>query len=451
MLGTSPQNSIEDRLKSKNKVFSSFDYVTKFSGGAALAKTLLVLLGVFLVIMFLPWTQVVHGTGQVTGVKPQNRPQEVPSVISGQIQDWYVQEGDLVQKGDTIVQLTEVKNQYFDPQLLSRTQNRISFKQDERQNYQDKLTNLKSQIANLRQNRKLKIQQLRNKLIQNQQQIIADSMELKAAEVDVTIAQNQLNRIEGLKEDGLKSLSAVQDKQLKYQGAVAKLSAARSKLEQSRNKRENLQNRLEQVEYTFDNKISIKRSKINTVESKLNSLSSKVTKLENQLSNYQARTDFRHLRAPQGGRVTKVKRAGVGEMIKSGETVVRIMPDTFERAVELFISPNDYPLLYEGETALLQFDGWPSIVFSGWPIVSYGTFKGEIYAIDDFISKNGKFRILIRPAEGAPEWPDPVRAGSGATGMVMLSEVPVWYEIWRQLNGFPPNFYKPQGQGSKKS
>jgi multidrug resistance efflux pump len=451
MLGTSPQNSIEDRLKSKNKVFNSFNYVTKFSGGAALAKTLLILLGILLVIMFLPWTQVVHGTGQVTGVKPQNRPQRVPSVISGQIQDWYVQEGDLVQKGDTIVQLTEVKNQYFDPKLLSRTRSRIRAKRDEQQNYRDKLSNLKSQISNLRQNRQLKIQQLRNKLIQNRQQIVADSMELTAAEVDVTIAQNQLSRIEGLKQDGLKSLSQVQDKQLKYQGAMAKLSAARSKLKQSRNKRENLRNRLEQISYTFDNKISVKRSKINTVESKLNNLNSKVTKLENQLSNYEARTDFRHLKAPQGGRVTKVKMAGVGEMIKSGETVVRIMPDTFERAVELYISPNDYPLLYEGEKALLQFDGWPSIVFSGWPVVSYGTFEGEIYAIDDFISKNGKFRILIRPSEDGPEWPDPVRAGSGATGMVMLTDVPVWYEIWRQLNGFPPNFYKPQGQGSKKS
>lgn len=451
MLGTSPHNNIEDRLKTRNKVFTSFGFVTKFNGGVILARILVGLLVIFLIIMFLPWTQVVHGTGQVTGVKPQNRPQEVPSVVSGQIQNWHVQEGDVVERGDTIVQLTEVKNQYFDPQLLNRTRQRIRAKRSEQQNFQDKLLNLEGQIRNVKQNQRLKLQQIRNKLIQNRQQIVADSMDLAAARVDVTIALNQLTRIEGLKEEGLKSLSQVQSKQLKYQGAVAKMAAAESKLNQSRNKRENLQNRLEQVQYTFDNKIADKRSQINTVESKLNNLESKVTKLQNQLSNYEQRADFRHLKAPQGGRVVKVIRAGVGEMIKSGETVVRIMPDSFERAVELYVSPNDYPLLHEGEKALIQFDGWPSIVFSGWPIVSYGTFEGEIYAIDNFISKNGKFRILVQPNEEGPQWPNPVRAGSGATGMVMLANVPVWYEIWRQLNGFPPNYYQPQQQGSKRS
>jgi hypothetical protein len=24
----------------------------------------------------------------------------------------------------------------------------------------------------------------------------------------------------------------------------------------------------------------------------------------------------------------------------------------------------------------------------------------------------------------------------------MLNDVPVWYEIWRQLNGFPPSLYE---------
>ena len=442
MLGTSPHNSIDQRVKASS--FRSFGKVTRFQGGVALARILLALLGIFLVIMFLPWTQVVHGRGEVTGINPANRPQKVPSVVSGQITQWYVQEGDRVKKGDTIVRLTEVKNQYFDPQLLSRTRSRIRAKRDELGNLKEKLTNLRTQIQNQKLNRDLKLQAIKNNLFQNRQQIVADSMNLRAANVDLEIAQNQLNRIEGLREDGLKSQTQVQDKQLKYQSAIAKLSAAESELEQSRNKRKNLLNQLEQVENNFQNKLAITRSKINTTNSKMNSLQSTITKLESDLASYQQRADFRHLRAPQDGRVIKIARAGVGEMIKSGETVVRIMPDNFKRAVALYIQPNDYPLLREGETALLQFDGWPSIVFSGWPGVSYGTFKGEIYAIDDFISRNGKFRILVKPAEDAAEWPNPVKAGSGATGMVMLSEVPVWYEIWRQLNGFPPKYYAPK-------
>lgn len=442
MLGISPQNSIRERVNPAS--FQSFGKVMQVKGGYFLGRILLVLLLLVIIIMFLPWTQVVHGRGNVTSVDPSNRPQKVPAVVPGQIQKWYVQEGEIVEKGDTIVKLTEVKNQYLDSQLLARTQNRIEAKQAQRKSLQDKLTNLKNQIENIRLNRDLKVQQLQNKLIQNRQQIIADSMELAAAEIDVDVTRNQLKRIEKLREDGLKSLSQVQDKRLAYQAAVAKMSAAQSKLNQSRNKRENLKNRLEQVTNTFQNKIANFRSRINTTQSKRSSLTSTITKLENQLSNYRQRADFRHIRAPQQGQIVKVVRAGVGEILKKGETVVRIMPDSFKRAVELYISPNDYPLLRKGEKALLQFDGWPSIVFSGWPGVSYGTFKGKIYAIDNFISKNGKFRILIKPKEDAAPWPNPVRAGSGASGMVMLSEVPVWYEIWRQLNGFPPQYYTPK-------
>jgi adhesin transport system membrane fusion protein len=442
MLGTSPQNSIYDRVNPAS--FRSFDKVMQVKGGYFLGRILLTLLVLVIIIMFLPWTQVVHGRGNVTSVDPSNRPQKVPTVVPGQIQQWYVQEGDIVDKGDTIVRLTEVSNQYLDSQLLTRTQNRIQAKRAEKQSLQDKLNNLNNQIENIRLNRDLKVQQLQNKLIQNRQQIIADSMDLSAAEIDVDVAQNQLERIEKLREDGLKSLSQVQDKRLAYQAAVAKMAAAQSKLNQSRNKRENIKNRLAQVSNTFQNKIANYRSKINTTQSKRSSLSSTITKLENQLSNYQQRADFRHIKAPQQGQIVKVVRAGVGEILKKGETVVRIMPDSFERAVELYISPNDYPLLQKGETTLLQFDGWPSIVFSGWPGVSYGTFEGKIYAIDNFISKNGKFRILVKPKNDAAPWPGPVRAGSGATGMIMLSEVPVWYEIWRQINGFPPQYYNPK-------
>jgi hypothetical protein len=47
--------------------------------------------------------------------------------------------------------------------------------------------------------------------------------------------------------------------------------------------------------------------------------------------------------------------------------------------------------------------------------------------------------------------------GSGTKGWVMLDNVAVWYEIWRQLNGFPASLYeapkdvkeKPQASDKK--
>ena len=90
------------------------------------------------------------------------------------------------------------------------------------------------------------------------------------------------------------------------------------------------------------------------------------------------------------------------------------------------------------------FDGWPSFFFSGWPGVSTGMFSGRVFAIDRNISPNGKFRVLVAPDPAAEPWPSALQVGGGAKGIAMLDNVPLWYELWRMLSGFPPNLYQPQ-------
>jgi hypothetical protein len=126
------------------------------------------------------------------------------------------------------------------------------------------------------------------------------------------------------------------------------------------------------------------------------------------------------------------------------------MPTNIDIAVETFVEPLDLPLMHLDEKVQIQFDGWPAIVFSGWPNTSFGTFTGKVVAIENFISENGKYRILIAPEPTAPKWPDGLRAGAGAETFALLEDVPVWYEIWRQLNGFPPNYYQPEGKTASK-
>ena len=151
-----------------------------------------------------------------------------------------------------------------------------------------------------------------------------------------------------------------------------------------------------------------------------------------------------YITAPQNGYINKAIFGGIGETFKEGEKLVGIMPADYELAVETYIEPIDLPLMYLGEKVRIQFDGWPGIFFSGWPNASYGTYGGKIVAIETFISDNGKFRILIAPDENDVEWPQSIRVGSGAYTMALLEDVPIWYEFWRQLNGFPPNYYQPE-------
>jgi hypothetical protein len=118
------------------------------------------------------------------------------------------------------------------------------------------------------------------------------------------------------------------------------------------------------------------------------------------------------------------------------------MPTNYDLGVEIYIEPIDLPLVKIGEKVRLQFDGWPAIVFSGWPNASHGTYGGEIYAIDQHISANGKYRILVQQDPNDHQWPDALRYGSGTSSMILLTDVPIWYELWRKINGFPPDYYK---------
>jgi len=119
-------------------------------------------------------------------------------------------------------------------------------------------------------------------------------------------------------------------------------------------------------------------------------------------------------------------------------------------AVETFVDPIDLPLIHLGKKVRIQFDGWLVIVFSGWPNVSYGTYGGKVVAMETFISNNGKYRILLAPDPDDHPWPKEIRVGSGAKTLALLDDVPIWFELWRQLSGFPPNYYQPNSQLSKK-
>jgi hypothetical protein len=145
--------------------------------------------------------------------------------------------------------------------------------------------------------------------------------------------------------------------------------------------------------------------------------------------------------APQNGQVIKTSKAGIGETVKDGDLLLEIVPQSFDFAVEIFVDAVDLPLLNKTQKVRLQFDGFPAIVFSGWPNSSYGTFGGKIAAIDPSISLNGKFRAWVVPDESEKSWPKNLRYGSGAKGIALLKDVPVIYELWRKLNGFPPEYY----------
>lgn len=145
--------------------------------------------------------------------------------------------------------------------------------------------------------------------------------------------------------------------------------------------------------------------------------------------------------APKDGVILKVLSGNSATVVKAGEKIATFAPDLLDPAIELYVSSNDIPLIYPGRKVRLQFEGWPAVQFSGWPSLAVGTFGGVVSAVDSSISENGKFRIIVKKDEGE-YWPDQkfLRHGTKSYGWVLLNNVQLGYEVWRKINGFPPEF-----------
>ena len=401
-----------------------------------------------LIVLFLPWTQNITGKGYLTTLTPDQRPQTIQSPIPGRIEKWFVREGDFVEKGDTILFISEIKNEYFDPLLVERTGKQLRAKAMSVTSYQEKVKALKMQMDALGNERVLKLEQARNKLLQSKLKVQSDSIDLEAAKTNITIAQRQYDRVVQLQSEGLKALTDVEEKRLKLQETQAKLISQENTLLASKNDVINAEVEISRIQAEYTDKISKARSEMMTAQSNQFDSEAQVTKLENEYTNYEMRSQLHYIRAPQDGFINKALQAGIGETFKEGDRLVGIMPSNYDMAVETYVEPIDLPLIHLGEEVRIQFDGWPAIVFSGWPNASYGTYGGKVVAIETFISDNGKYRILLAPDPDGEPWPKDLRVGSGANTIALLQDVPIWFELWRKLNGFPPNYYQSENQGT---
>ena len=400
--------------------------------------------------LFLPWTQNIRARGSVTTLMQEQRPQEVPTVIAGRVVKWHVKEGDYVEPGDTIVQIGEVKVDYLDPQLLDRTREQITAKSEAVQSYRNKTQTADRQILALREAQDLKMRDMDNKIGQQRLKIRSDSIDLMAAVNDLGIKSEQFRRQKVMYDSGLVSLVQLEQRNQALQDAIAKKTSAEIKYNNARQEYLRLQLERNGELQQYLEKISKTEGDRFQALSEISGGQGEIAKLTNEYANYSIRNGLYTVTAPQRGQVVKAKKAGIGEILKEGEMIVEIVPTDTKRAIEMFVRPVDLPLLAKGQKVRILFDGFPAIVFSGWPQASYGTFGGVVAAVESNVSSNGQFRILIKEDTADKRWPDLLMMGTGALGIALLKDVPIWYELWRNINGFPPEFYRPKEEDPKK-
>ena len=401
------------------------------------------------VVLFMPWTQSVESKGRVTTLNPEGRPQTITSRIAGRVEKWFINEGDFVKKNDTIAFISEIKDEYMDPQLISRSEQQIKAKETTLESYEQKVNSVNSQIDALNKNLLLKMEQTRNKLVQAKIKVRTDSIESQTSYNNYKVAEEQLQRFEELLVKGVISKTDLENRKIKVQDALAKKTSAENKFMSTKNELLNSEIELNSVQQDYQEKIMKAESDKFSALSSLYEGEGSLTKLQGQLANYSMRKGYYYVLAPQDGYITKAYVLGIGEIVKEGASLCSIVPNQSEQAVELYVNPIDLPLIQKGQQVQLTFDGWPAFVFTGWPGISFGTYTSEIVAFDKSISDNGKFRILVK--NKGKKWPEAIQIGSGVEGFALLNNVPLIYEIWRKMNGFPPEFYSKENNDQMKN
>lgn len=428
----------------------SVDNIYQINKKSNVLKWFLITILGLVAILFLPWTQNIKSKGNVSTLYQQQRPQNLNSPIPGKIVKWYVKNGDFIKKGDTILQISEIKDDYLDPNLVERTQQQVEAKKGVRDYYSAKISTTGNQLQAISNAKDLKLSQIKIKISQLQNKLRAEQAELTAANNELRVAQDQLNRQNKMYEEGLVSLTQLQQRNVAFQNALAKKTSAENKLAQTQQEIMNQNIEQNAVIQDYSEKMSkIEGDRFQSMGQVAGS-TGEIAKLENQVATYKVRRGLYYILASQDGQITQLNKAGIGEIVKDGESIGIIVPDKIDYIAEIYVKPVDLPLIRENQKVMLTFDGFPAIVFSGWPNSSYGTFYGRVIAVENNINEKGLFKAIVTEDKSKKPWPKQMKIGTGAQGIAILNDVPIWYEIWRNINGFPPDYYEIKPEKNEK-
>lgn len=383
------------------------------------------------IAIFAPWQQNLPGTGQVAAFSPQERRMPVESPLKeARIKEVYVIENQLVEKGDPLMLLQDI-----DPLKVDRLKAQIVALELQESSYREQVETYGEQLKSFSDMRDRTIEALEAKLNAARKKLAEAAQKVRKAEVDREVEQAIIDRLRQLDRDNIAEFKLI-EAQGKLDKAIAEAEAQKAALETAEADLVSAQAEVGKGTAEADGKIQETRTKLQGADAKVGEINGKLEGLRGELRAQEQQL----VRAPRAGQVQRVLAFTDSIIVKQSQILLEIVPEVQRQAVELFVRGIDVPLIEVGRKVRLQFEGWPAIQWVAWPSVAVGTFGGVVAQVDAADSGGGRFRILITPDPEEPDWPGDrwLRQGVRAKGWVLLNEVPMWYEIWRQLNGFPP-------------
>ncbi|MCB9646453.1 MAG: HlyD family efflux transporter periplasmic adaptor subunit [Deltaproteobacteria bacterium] len=403
---------------------------------ARMLAGLLVLLAAGLV--FAPWQQTAPGAGKVVAYAPVDREQVIEAPVKGRIVRWFVQEGSTVAKGDPLVELMDI-----DPGYVTRLETRRVAVLETLAAAQEQAGAYQAQEAAYEEARRLTLEAAAQKVQMARQKVKAARQKVEAEQANLQTVTLNLERVKKLYAEGLSSKRDVELAELAYAKAETALNGEQAALAEAEAQIAGLESERLQKGAEALAKITSARAAHRKASAEEAKAKSELAKAEVDL----ARQSSRRVLAPRAGTVLSLSGNQGGAVVKEGDRLAVLVPETESRAVELWVDGNDAPLITPGRKVRLQFEGWPAVQFAGWPSVAVGTFGAQVALVDVTSTPDGRFRVLVVPDAADAPWPEPrfLRQGVRAKGWVLLDEVRLGYELWRQLNGFPATVTPPDG------
>ncbi len=387
-------------------------------------------------MIFAPWRQTARGVGTVLALDPQERPQKVLSQSKGVVR-WVkpgLREGTYVEKDELLLQLAPFAAEgvsQVDTQLIAIESKRSAAESSRTVAEQAEIlqqSSGESLIKSLEQD----YQAAHQKWEQTKNEVLALQAEMEDK-------RNQLRIAEEVAAKGLVSREELFSKQQAVEVQRNKVLKSESAVEEAYAALMSKEGEIESKKQEIYIKNRAAEQKVLEEIQKIRSIEKELTELETKRGEF----DRLEVRAPRDGYIQQWNGLEGSDTVKEGDELFVIVPDAAQLAVEMLVNGNDMPLVQEGNLVRLQFEGWPAVQFVGWPSVAVGTFGGKVNRIFPTDDGKGNFRVVVTQDahfEGENQWPDSryLRQGVRANGWVLLKQVPLGYEIWRQLNGFPP-------------
>jgi multidrug efflux pump subunit AcrA (membrane-fusion protein) len=410
----------------------------KFSSRLAIKLVLLFTL----IIAFVPWTQTITVTGQLSAYSPYERPQDIEAQITGRIKKWHIFEGVRVKQGDLILELDDVDPNFMAPDLLSLLEQRKVALEQTRKAALERAEQLDRRIKEMQNLVKAAVPSAQARVVEAENKVREAQQKVAAAKIAVDTAELNVDRHRQLAERGLVSQRELE---LTIQAAIASKAdwqAAQASLKAA-------QQAMMALSYGRDQVSAEVLQRLIDAEAARDGAFADAAKAANELadvtlrlSNATQRRVASRILAPIDGTVVRMAEVGPGETVRPGDKLVRISPASMDKAIEMVADGLDAPLLNVGRKVRILFYGIPAIPLPAWPELMAGTYGGVIKVIDQVDDGKGNFRFWVVPDPEDRPWPDQthVRQGTKAMGWVILNRVPLWYELWRRFNLFPPDY-----------